>query len=195
MRCIAVVACRPTASGEIGRYVWFEACSWRGSNATVGGRCLGRTCVCVAPHWCCVMYGCGCATVRTHYPTDPVDAWLTCSLSYTHTRGHVRGVRECLVWAIAGKHADSRRWWRRKHANTKQGKQAGLRPHPPLRLINPLYCRQSGNRGGGSCPEALHSTQLPCFPANVISRSVSTVQLHIMGRETIQRLQALSDVI
>lgn len=65
---------------------------------------------------------------------------LAPSPKYTHTRGHVRGVRECLMWVIDC--LDAARWvtdgWRWKDANTRQGRQAGLRPQPPPRLINPL---------------------------------------------------------
>lgn len=50
---------------------------------TVGGRGLGRTCVCVALHWCCVMNGCGCATICPHCQTDPVY-----SMAYVHPPLH-----------------------------------------------------------------------------------------------------------
>lgn len=197
---MAVVACEATASGRTGRLVVRRrqlggaqmpllrgARSWK-------DMCLRCTAL-VMRHVC--LWLCDCPYTLCDQSSVP-RGLLGPSPKYTHTRSHVRGVRECLMWVIDC--LDAARWvtdgWRWKDANTRQGRQAGLRPQPPPRLINPLYCRQWGNRGGGSCcPEALHDfLAFLCPSANVNRPCISTINPETMGRDTIRILLALSDI-
>lgn len=144
--------------------------------------------------------GCGCATVRTHCPIDPVYR-VACFLPLLrkHKESHMKGARECLVRVVAEEHAGAQLLdavklvgSERCQPEAREGnKQAELRPHPHHRRSTHSIADNDVETAGVARAEA--SCDFPVFLTTSALNAISTPAPHD-GQGNAWDMRALSHV-